>query len=63
METVRIFDKCPANPQHQHQHECMESEMRCAYCGLEIQRYNCHGCGRFLTAGELFEGARCEECI
>jgi DNA-directed RNA polymerase subunit RPC12/RpoP len=49
-------------------HECLASEMRCAYCGDRIAPYPCHGCGKFLTAKQMHaaevdgEPWRCEEC-
>ncbi len=61
-ETVRLTAPCPSHPEDG-AHECLSEEMRCAYCGARIDPYPCHGCGQFLTAAQMHEGAtRCETC-
>lgn len=58
-------DACPSHPDDGEHHECMKTEMRCAYCGARIDPYPCHGCGRFMTAAEMSydDGVhRCGDC-
>lgn len=65
---VHQLDTCPSHPEDGERHECMETEMRCAYCGVRLDPYPCNGCGKFLTAREMSgaslssEGTRCDEC-
>jgi DNA-directed RNA polymerase subunit RPC12/RpoP len=71
---VRWLDECPSHPDQDKplekvswntHHECLEKEMRCAYCGKRIDPYPCHGCGKFMTAESMHEDDgthRCEEC-
>lgn len=59
-------DACASHPEHG-THECLATEMRCAYCGVRLAPYPCNGCGKFLTAKQMNDGAngeswRCEEC-
>lgn len=48
-------------------HECMASEMKCAYCSVRLDPYPCNGCGKFMTAAEMHDTSetgiwRCGEC-
>ena len=56
------MEDCSSHPEDGH-HECLEREMRCAYCGRRIDPYPCNGCGEFLTAKRMHENqVRCERC-
>jgi hypothetical protein len=58
-------DVCPYSPDEKGDgwHECMRTEMRCAYCGVRLDPYPCNGCGKFLTASEMSaDSMRCKEC-
>ena len=62
----KVTDWCGSHPDGG-SHECLASEMRCAYCGVRLAPYPCNGCGKFLTAKHMHEAAegeswRCEEC-
>lgn len=72
---MKVTDPCPASPGEfaltydgeDGKHECLENEMRCAYCGERLDPYPCRGCGKFLTAKRMHQAAndgiwRCEEC-
>lgn len=65
---VNMRDVCPSHPEDGERHECMKTEMRCAYCGERLDPYPCHGCGKFLTAEEMSgeslccDGTRCDDC-
>lgn len=76
-DMVHITDYCPSHPgvvddltttgvaflEQGGKHEIMQDEMRCVYCGIRLAPYNCHGCGRFLTVGEIHKyETRCEDC-
>lgn len=53
----------PDEAGHSH-HECMPTERRCVYCGSTLAPYQCHGCGRFLSAAEMHnDETRCSDCI
>lgn len=64
---VAITESCPSSPTDG-EHECLAAEMRCAYCGVRLRPYLCHGCNKFLTAKQMHEAScngenwRCEEC-
>jgi DNA-directed RNA polymerase subunit RPC12/RpoP len=63
----RVTDPCESHPVAGETHECLPTEMRCAYCGHRLDPYPCNGCGKFLTAKQMHAGAngeawRCEEC-
>jgi hypothetical protein len=55
MNSVPLHSPCPYHPEDG-EHECLPSEMRCAYCGARIDPYPAHCCGKFLTASEMHEG-------
>lgn len=65
---ISVREVCPSHPEDGEHHECMKTEMRCAYCGVRLDPYPCNGCGKFLTAEEMSghslssEGTRCDEC-
>lgn len=68
---AKITEQCPSYPDNEngeHTHECLSTEMRCAYCGVRLAPYPCHACGRFLTAARMAEAAegamphQCEDC-
>lgn len=66
LDSVKVTDACGVHPEGG-THECLADEMRCAYCGVRLAPYPCHGCGKFLTAKHMHEAAegeswRCEEC-
>jgi DNA-directed RNA polymerase subunit RPC12/RpoP len=59
-------DPCASHPEGR-THECLATEMRCAYCGVRLAPYPCNGCGKFLNAKHMHEASggepwRCEEC-
>jgi DNA-directed RNA polymerase subunit RPC12/RpoP len=59
-------DPCTSHPERG-THECLATEMRCAYCGVRLAPYPCNGCGKFLNAKHMHEAGqgepwRCEEC-
>ncbi len=61
---VAMSAHCQSHPEDG-THECLRTEMRCAYCGTRLDPYPCHGCGKFLTAEEMSiygGGVRCREC-
>lgn len=69
---AKITEPCPSHPGGGYQgetHECLPTEMRCAYCGVRLAPYPCHSCGRFLTAERMHEAASgemphmCTECV
>ena len=69
--SARVTEQCPASPGEfavdEGRHECLATEMRCAYCGERLAPYPCNGCGKFLTAKRMHDAAtdgvwRCEEC-
>ena len=71
MTPAKVTDPCPSSPGEfatsDGAHECLEGEMRCAYCGVRLAPYPCHGCGKFLTAKQMHDAGqgepwRCEEC-
>lgn len=68
-----ITERCPScppggGPYSDGTHECMPDEMRCAYCGVRLAPYPCHGCGKFLNTRQMHEASavgenwRCDEC-
>lgn len=61
---VKWIANCPSHPEPDGNHECLEKEMRCAYCGERIEPYPCNGCGRFLTVKQMhdIDPARCDKC-
>jgi DNA-directed RNA polymerase subunit RPC12/RpoP len=66
IEVAKVTRACPFHPGCA-EHECLASEMRCAYCGVRLAPYPCNGCGKFLTAKRMHaasngENWRCEEC-
>lgn len=74
MTIAKITDPCPSSPgefaaDDNGRHECLASEMRCAYCGVRLAPYPCHACGKFLTAKRMAEATTgemphmCEECL
>lgn len=66
--SVKWFKHCEMAPDDAptHEHECMAGELRCVYCGNEIEAYPCHGCGQFMTAADMHNDdrglGRCEAC-
>jgi DNA-directed RNA polymerase subunit RPC12/RpoP len=65
--SAKVTDTCGSHPEGR-DHECLRTEMRCAYCGERLAPYPCNGCGRFLTAGQMHaasadgESWRCDRC-
>jgi len=75
---AKATDECPAHPGEfaagadnaapaDRSHECLADEMRCAYCSERLAPYQCHGCGKFLSAKRMHQAAtdgvwRCDEC-
>jgi hypothetical protein len=61
--TVCVIEACPSYPHgaegasRDARHECLPSEMRCAYCGVRIEPMTCQVCGRFMTTQEMVEQA------
>jgi hypothetical protein len=71
MSLAKITELCVEHPEYpadSSTHECLPSEMKCAYCARRLAPYPCHGCGKFMTAKEMFgarsgdRSNRCEEC-
>jgi DNA-directed RNA polymerase subunit RPC12/RpoP len=68
---AKVTEVCSSHPNFPGEgstHECLEAEMKCAYCGERLMPYPCHGCGKFLTAKQMHEAGqgeswRCEECM
>lgn len=64
---VKVTEICRSHPDDG-EHECLPTEMRCAYCGQRLAPYPCNGCGKFLTAKQMHaasadgENWRCEAC-
>ena len=64
---AKITQRCSMHPEDG-EHECLPSEMTCAYCAVRLAPYPCHGCGKFMTAKEMHGAAsgershRCTEC-
>jgi len=67
---AKVTELCAFHPEYPLDtatHECLELEMKCAYCAVRLAPYPCHGCGKFLTAKQMHEAGqgeswRCEEC-
>jgi hypothetical protein len=64
---AKVTDPCHAHPTRGETHECLAVEMCCAYCGVRLAPYPCHGCGKFLTAKQMHDAGqgenwRCEDC-